>query len=70
VSVPVYVFLKELFYAYKYTVAVFRHTRRGHQIPLQMIVNHHVVAGTWNSGPLKEQSVFLTTEPSLQPGPV
>jgi hypothetical protein len=29
---------------YKYTVAVFRHTRRGHQIPLQMVVSHHVVA--------------------------
>jgi hypothetical protein len=27
--------------------------------------------GGWelNSGPLKEQSVLLTTEPSLQPGP-
>jgi hypothetical protein len=30
---------------YEYTVAVFRHTRRGHQIPLQMVVSHHVVAG-------------------------
>jgi hypothetical protein len=28
-----------------YAVAVFRHTRRGHQIPLQMVVSHHVVAG-------------------------
>ena len=26
----------------KYTVAVFRHTRRRHQIPLQMVVSHHV----------------------------
>jgi len=34
-----------LFYVYEYTVAVFRHTRRGHQIPLQMAVSHHVVAG-------------------------
>jgi hypothetical protein len=25
--------------------ALFRHTRRGHQISLQMVVNHHVVAG-------------------------
>jgi hypothetical protein len=24
----------------EYTVAVFRHTRRGHRIPLQMVVNH------------------------------
>jgi hypothetical protein len=29
----------------KYTVAVFTHTRRGHQIPLQTVVSHHVVAG-------------------------
>ena len=27
------------------TVAVFRHTRRGRQIPLPMVVSHHVVAG-------------------------
>jgi hypothetical protein len=34
-----------LFYAYEYTVAVFRHTRRGHSIPLQTVVSHRVVAG-------------------------
>ena len=28
-----------LFYVYEYTVAVFRHTRRGHQIPFQMVVS-------------------------------
>jgi len=28
-----------------YTVAVCRHTSRGHQILLQMVVSHHVVAG-------------------------
>jgi hypothetical protein len=28
----------------KYTVAVFRHARKGSQIPLQMAVSHHVVA--------------------------
>jgi hypothetical protein len=45
-------FLKSyLFYVYEYIVAVFRHTRRGPQIPLQMVVSHYVVAG--NSGPLK-----------------
>ena len=39
-------FLKiSLFIICKHTVAVFRHTRRGHQIPLQMVVSHHVVAG-------------------------
>jgi hypothetical protein len=34
-----------LSYVYEYTVAVFRHTRRGHQISLQIVVSHHVVAG-------------------------
>jgi hypothetical protein len=28
----------------RYTVAVFKHTRRGHQISLQMVVSHHVIA--------------------------
>jgi len=38
------------FYVYKYTVtyiqtvAIFRHTRRGHQTPLQMVVSHHLFA--------------------------
>ena len=32
---------------WNHTVAVFRHTRRGHQISLQMVVRHHVVAGIW-----------------------
>jgi hypothetical protein len=34
-----------LFYICKYTVAVFRHTRRGHWISLQMVVSHHVGTG-------------------------
>jgi hypothetical protein len=35
-----------LFIICKYTVAVFRHSRRGCQILLQMVVvSHHVVAG-------------------------
>jgi hypothetical protein len=29
----------------KYTVAVFRYTRKGHQISLWMVVSHHVIAG-------------------------
>jgi hypothetical protein len=42
----IYLFLKiDLFYVYEYTIAVFRHTRRGHQILLQMVVSHHVVSG-------------------------
>jgi hypothetical protein len=45
------IFLKKRFVClfvclmYEYTVAVFRHTRRGHRIPLQMVVSYHVVAG-------------------------
>jgi hypothetical protein len=34
-----------LFYVYEYTIALFRHTRRGYQTPLEMVVSHHVVAG-------------------------
>jgi hypothetical protein len=40
-------FFKDLFIVCKYTVAVFRHTRRGHQISFQVVVSHHVVAGIW-----------------------
>jgi hypothetical protein len=44
------IFFKEkkilfIYYLYEYIVAVFRHTRRGHQIPLQMVMSHHVGAG-------------------------
>ena len=49
-----------LFYVYEYIVAVFRHTRRGHWIPLRMVVSRHVVVWELNSGPLEEQSVLLT----------
>jgi hypothetical protein len=36
---------KDLFIIiHKYTVAVFRHARRGCQISLQVVVSHHVVA--------------------------
>jgi hypothetical protein len=34
-----------LFYVCKYTVTLFRQTRRGRLILLQMVVSHHVVAG-------------------------
>jgi hypothetical protein len=30
---------------YEYTVPIFRHTRRVHQISLLMVVSYHVVAG-------------------------
>jgi hypothetical protein len=32
-----------------------------------MVVSQHVVVGDLNSGPLEEQLVLLTTEPSFQP---
>jgi hypothetical protein len=41
----VFIFKVDLFYVYEDTVTVFRHIRRRHQIPLQMVVSHHVVAG-------------------------
>jgi hypothetical protein len=37
---------KDLFIIiHKYIVAIFRCTRRWHQISLQVVVSHHVVAG-------------------------
>jgi hypothetical protein len=42
-SLPI--FFKIYLFIYEYTIALFRHTRRGHQIPLQMVVSHHVVTG-------------------------
>jgi hypothetical protein len=59
-------FLKKvyLFYICEYTVAVFRHTRKGHWIPLQMVVSHHVIAGNWTQDLWKSSQYF---QPSLQP---
>jgi hypothetical protein len=34
-----------LFYISEYTIIVFRNTRRGYWVPLQMVVSHHVVVG-------------------------
>jgi hypothetical protein len=56
-----------LFIICKYTVAVFRHTRRGSQILLRMVVSHHVVAGIWTLDLRKSSQVLLPTEPSHQP---
>jgi hypothetical protein len=57
-----------LFVICKYTVAVFRHSRRGHQI--FVTDGCELPCGCWdlNSGPLEEQSALLTSEPSHQPG--
>jgi hypothetical protein len=56
-----------LFHVCGYTVTVFRHTRRGHQIPLTD--GCELPCGCWelNSRPLEEQPVFLTAKSSLQP---
>jgi hypothetical protein len=56
-----------LFIICKYTVVVFRYTRRGHQISLRVVVSHHVVAGIWTSDLRKSSRVPLPTEPSHQP---
>jgi hypothetical protein len=56
-----------LFITCKYTVAVFRHSRRGSQISLRVVVSHHVVAGIWTSDLRKSSRVLLPTEPSHQP---
>jgi hypothetical protein len=56
-----------LFIICKYTVAVFRHSRRGSQILLQMVVSHHVVAGIRTPDLRKSSRVLLPTEPSHQP---
>jgi nuclear pore complex protein Nup62 len=61
-------FFKDLFIIIcKYTVAVFRHTRRGSQILLRMVVSHHVVAGIWTLDLRKSSQVLSPTEPSHQP---
>jgi hypothetical protein len=39
----IFFFFSYLFYVYEYTEAL-RHTRRGHWVPLQMVVSYHVVA--------------------------
>jgi glucan phosphoethanolaminetransferase (alkaline phosphatase superfamily) len=60
----IYLFLKIYLFICKYTVAVFRHSRRGSQISLRMVVSHHVVAGIWTpdlrKSSLEEQLGALT----------
>jgi len=38
------VFFNDLFIIYKYTIAVFRHTKKRASDPIQMVISHHVVA--------------------------
>jgi hypothetical protein len=68
IIIIIIIFFKDLFIIIcKYTVAVFRHTRRGSQILLRMVVSHHVVAGIWTLDLRKSSRVLLPTEPSHQP---
>jgi hypothetical protein len=55
-------FLKKiyLFIICKYTVAVFRHSRRGSRISLQMVVSYHVVAGIWTQDFWKSSQCSLS----------
>jgi hypothetical protein len=53
-------FFKDLFIIHKNTVAIFRHTRRRHQVSLQMVVSNYVVAGICTHD-------LLPSEPSSQP---
>jgi hypothetical protein len=55
---------KDLFIVISKYCSCLRHTRRGHQISLQMVVRHHVVAGIWTQD---LRRAVLTAEPSLQP---
>jgi hypothetical protein len=40
-----FVFKRHYIYEYAVAIAGFGYTRRGHQILLDMVVSHHVVAG-------------------------
>ena len=62
-TLPFFFFKIYLFIICKYTAVVFRHSRRGRKILLQMVVSHHVVAGIW-----KSSRVLLPAEPSNQSG--
>jgi hypothetical protein len=66
-SVSLSFFFLRFIYFFIYTVAVLRHTRRGCQISLRMVVSYHVVAGIWTLGLRKSSRMLLPTEPSHQP---
>jgi hypothetical protein len=38
-------FIHSFIHLYEYTIAVFRHTRKGHRTSIQMVVSHYVIAG-------------------------
>jgi hypothetical protein len=66
-------FLKKInsFIICKYAVAVFRHSRRGCQISLRMVVSHHVVAGIWTQDLRKSSRwSYLLNHLTIPPGAV
>jgi hypothetical protein len=54
-----------LFYVYEYTVVVIKFTRRGHWIPLQMVVTMWLLGFELSTSGRAVSA--LTTGPSLQP---
>jgi hypothetical protein len=59
----------DLFILCEYTIAVFRHSRRGHRTPITDGCDPPCGCWEMNSGPLEVQSVLLTAEPSISPAP-
>lgn len=56
-----------LFYVYQYSIAIFTHTGgRRHQIPLQIVMSHHMVAETWTWVIWKCRQWPLTSKSSIQ----
>jgi hypothetical protein len=64
---PESIWCKERSNKFTFFFFFFRHTRRGSQILLGMVVSHHVVAGIWTLDLQKSSRVLLPTEPSHQP---
>jgi hypothetical protein len=59
---------KDLFIIiHKYTVADFRHTRRGSQISLKVVVSHHVVVGIWTQDLQKSSQYSYMLSPLTSP---
>jgi hypothetical protein len=60
-----------LFLFFVWECAVFRHTKRVHHIPLQMVMSHHVVAGNWTQDLRKSsQCSWLLSHLSSLPTPL
>ena len=49
-----------LFYVYKYTANVFRHTSKGHQMPLHLVLSQYVVAENWTQDLWKSSQCYKT----------